>query len=235
MNLFFLHTDDHGGLFLDETESRHCIKVLRHTLYDTITGIDGKGNKYTCQIIKISKKQVELELISKAENWGEKPQQIHLVLSPLRQRDRFEWAIEKAVELGVSSIVPVLCKRTVKTGVKLPRLNTIATSAMKQSKRSILPPISEPIPIATFLSQELSGEKLIGWCETESPIQQYHETIAKASEIYLLIGPEGDFTPEEVQLATAAGFQSISLGENRLRTETAAIHLLSLVKYVQGW
>lgn len=235
MNLFFLHIDEQGELFLDETEARHCIKVLRHKVHDTISGVDGKGNLYTCQITSIGKKHVNLSLLNKTENWGEKAQQIHLVLSPLRQRDRFEWAIEKAVELGVNSIIPVLCKRTVKTGLKLPRLQTIATSAMKQSKRALLPTISEPVPISDFLSQGLSGEKFMGWCETDSPIQQYHQSLANASEVYLLIGPEGDFTEEEVKLAKEAGFQAISLGENRLRTETAAIHLLSLVKYVQGW
>lgn len=235
MNLFLVQTNGNGGVFMDETESRHCIKVLRHQLHDTIMAIDGKGNQYSCRIIGITKKEVELEVLNKHENWGEKDQHIHLIISPLRQKDRFEWAIEKAVELGVNQITPILCNRTVKTGVKIPRLQTIVQSALKQSKRSSMPTIVAPLPIAACLQKAMDGVKMIGWCETEKPIQQLHDEIRNANTVHVLIGPEGDFSAEEVALAQEAGFREISLGTNRLRTETAAIHVLSIIKYIQGW
>jgi 16S rRNA (uracil1498-N3)-methyltransferase len=235
MNLFFVQSNGQGEVFMDETESRHCIKVLRHQLHDIIQAIDGKGNQYSCRIVDITKKQVQLEVVSKIENWGEKEQHLHLIISPLRQRDRFEWAIEKAVELGVNQITPIICKRTVKTGLKIPRLQTIAQSALKQSKRSLMPLIAAPISISSCLSKPLDGIKLIGWCETEAPIQGLHGDLKRAQAVHVLIGPEGDFDAEEVALAQGAGFKEVSLGTNRLRTETAAIHVLGIIKYVQGW
>lgn len=235
MNLFLVQKNESGELFMDETEARHCIKVLRHQLHDIIFAIDGQGNQYECRITAITKKEVELEVLSKNEHWGEKEQHIHLIISPLRQKDRFEWAIEKAVELGVNQITPVLCQRTVKTGVKVPRLQTIVQTALKQSKRSLLPVIDDPIPLEAYLNQALDGFKMIAWCETLHPVQQLQEEIKNASAVHILIGPEGDFAESEVELARKMGFREISLGTNRLRTETAAVHLLSLIKYVQGW
>ena len=235
MNLFLIQKKSLHQAYLDESESRHCIKVLRHQVQDTIYGIDGAGHQYQCRITAISSKRVELEVIHTIADWGEKPQQISLAISPLRQKDRFEWAIEKAVELGVTSIQPLICKRTVKTGFKAARIQSITLSALKQSKRSRLPHIYDPMPIMQYLNQVLEGPRLIAWCEEEQPIQAYHELIKTAARIHLLIGPEGDFSEEEVAMATGKGFLPVSLGENRLRTETAAIHLLGIVKYVQAW
>lgn len=235
MNLFFVQKNGQGEVFMDEAESRHCIKVLRHQLHDIIQAIDGQGNQYNCRIADITKKQVQLEVVAKNENWGEKKQHIHLIISPLRQRDRFEWAIEKAVELGVNQITPVICKRTVKTGLKIPRLQTIAQSALKQSKRSLMPLIAEPISISACLAKPLGGTKIMGWCETQAPVQGLHDELRKAQTVHVLIGPEGDFDAEEAALAQGAGFREISLGTNRLRTETAAIHVLGIIKYIQGW
>ncbi len=235
MNLFFLQKDSHGQFFLDETESRHCIKVLRHQLHDKLEGIDGLGNKYSCRITAINSKKVLLEIQETVPGWGEKPQEICLAVSPLRQRDRFEWAIEKAVELGVTRIQPLLCKRTIKTGFKLQRMESIALSALKQCKRSRMPDILEPMLIADYLDTSPKGMKLIGWCESSQPIQGYHDRIKSARAVHLLIGPEGDFSEEEVNMAKESGFLPLSLGENRLRTETAAIHLLGIIKYIQAW
>jgi 16S rRNA (uracil1498-N3)-methyltransferase len=235
MNLFFIKTDPHGKAYLDEEEARHCVKVLRHRKGDTIWGIDGQGKRFECQIHDISRQRVELIIKKEEEEWGEKAQQIRLALSPLRKRERFEWAIEKAVELGVTEIVPVLCRHTVKTGVNMKRIEAIARTALKQSKRSRLPALSAPIPLQKFLETPVQAPSFLAYCEATKPLGAFQEAIANAPQISLLIGPEGDFSEEEIEWAQRRGYQLVSLGENRLRTETAAIFAMGIIKYIQGW
>ncbi|MFK7973216.1 MAG: 16S rRNA (uracil(1498)-N(3))-methyltransferase [Bacteroidia bacterium] len=234
MQLFLIQHSDSEGYFLEQDEAHHCVRVLRHKVGDSIHAIDGEGTKYTTTIRTITKRTVLLDVEERFENWGEPEARIHLALSPLRQRDRFEWAIEKAVELGASEITTVRCKRTVKANVKMERVAKIATSALKQCKRSRLPVLSEVIDFKDAI-QGSGGLKLIAWCETDAAIQSFAKAIDQSNEITILIGPEGDFTADEVEQAVAAGWKPVSLGHTRLRTETAAIHALSTLKYLKGF
>jgi len=237
MQIFLLQSIDKEQARLDEQESRHCIKVLRHTAGDEIHCIDGKGNMYVCQIEEANPKSCSLHILSKVPEWGEKEGRITLAISPLRLKDRFEWALEKAVELGVDQIQPIICKRTdqYKSKLKRPRLETLLITASKQCKRSRIPDLRETLSFSDFIEQENYATSLMAFCESEDLIQRHAEEVRKSEDICLIIGPEGDFSPEECEKAKKKGIPLISLGESRLRTETAAIYGLSSLKYIRGY
>lgn len=237
MQIFLLKRIHEAEAELNEQESRHCIKVLRHKTGDQIHAIDGLGSKYLCEIREANPKHVGLGILSEEIGWGEQPTNIQLAISPLRLRDRFEWAIEKAVELGVHEIHPILCERTdvYKAKFKVERIANILISATKQCKRSRIPILYESKSLGAFLAQSESELKLMGFCEALTPLKEFESKIEAAHTISLIIGPEGDFTDTEVMQAKAKGVEMISLGENRLRTETAAIHSLASIKYIKGY
>ena len=237
MYLFLIQaiTDNTGHL--DTDESAHCIKVLRKKAGDTIHCIDGKGNYYECTIETVSKNGVSLYIHHKIAKYGEKNTgKITLAAAPLKQKDRYEWLIEKAVELGVDEITPITTKHTISGNIKPERLQNIIVSATKQCKRGRFPVLNPVISFENSLPQSANAAlKLIAYCEAENHINTLHQEILEASSLVLLIGPEGDFTPEEVAQAQKQGFHSVSLGKSRLRTETAAIFGLSVLKMIKGY
>lgn len=234
----FIFSDVDAGqrkAWLYQDEAKHCMKVMRKRLGEEVIGIDGSGHMYRARIAEITKKAIELILMDSEENWGEKAQQINLLVSPLHKADRFEWLVEKAVELGVTSILPYIGQHTVKTGLRVERLERIAMAALKQSLRSRLPEIHEPEPFSEVIESLEAPVKLIAHGPTGQDFHHFHSVISSAPSIDLLIGPEGDFGDAELELAHAKGFQTVGLGQNRLRSETAAIHLLGLVKSSMGY
>ncbi|MEM6262842.1 MAG: RsmE family RNA methyltransferase [Bacteroidota bacterium] len=233
MQLFYFSVDPSGGAYLDSNESKHCIKVLRHQAGDQIHGVDGKGTKYTAVIDAANRDRVSLTILDREINWGEHPYEVHLAVSPLRLRDRFEWLLEKAVELGVTRIQPVICQRTIRTQFKTERFQKILLSALKQSMRSRLPVLSSPIPLVTYC-QQVGPQMLFFQANSLDTLGNHKDDISQQSTFHLVIGPEGDFSPEEIALLETTG-KGLSLGSNRLRTETAAIHALSSVKLIKGW
>lgn len=238
MNLFLLSIQTPTKAILSETETHHCVKVLRHKIGDAVHGIDGNGNYIKGIIQEISKKETLIHIEEITENWGEKPQKLVLAVSPLRQKDRFEWLIEKAVELGVDEIFPIICKNSITDNVKPDRIQQIIISAVKQCKRAKIPQLHAAMPIEKWLESVVLAEKdmgLLAFCETENALSQLHSQIQTAENVYFAIGPEGDFIEKEVQLAATKGFQIVSLGKSRLRTETAGLFALSVIKSVQGW
>ncbi len=237
MQIFQAETIEFPLATLGPEESRHCIKVLRHQEGDLIYLTQGKGFLYQGRILTYDKRETQVEIVEIFEGFGEHSHQIKLAVSPLRLKDRFEWIMEKAVELGANEIIPLHCHRTdvYKATFKARRVESILITALKQSKRSQLPRLHEVRPFEDWIAEEMDGLKLMGWCEADTPVQHYTQKIKDQGSITLLIGPEGDFTDEEVELGQEAGFLPISLGENRLRTETAAIHALSFVKFLKGY
>jgi len=234
MQVFLIeHAEGRAGL-LGSEETRHCRKVLRHVVGDEIHGVDGKGHYFQARIEAFSHDQTMLQVLDRVDNWGEHGGALCLAVSPLRLRDRFEFVIEKAVELGATQIVPLQCARTDKYKAKFKpdRLHTIMLTALKQCKRSRLPDLLPLTPLEDWLAQPLVGAGYLAYCEEESARQPLTEALVsdEKRQATLLIGPEGDFTPEEAQEACNAGYQPVTLGQNRLRTETAAVHALSLVK-----
>ena len=222
---------------LGPAEARHCVKVLRHQVGDLIHVVDGQGRMYQAKIIHTDKEEVRWIVEKLTDGWGEKSPLIRLAISPLRLKDRFEWAMEKAVELGVNEIFPIQCHRTDihRSKFKSSRIETILLTALKQSKRSRLPVLHQTQSFSDFVSREYSGPAWLASCEADTLIQDYQEEIKKADTVSLLIGPEGDFTEEEVLEALHAGYRTISLGQNRLRSETAAIYGLSAFKVICGY
>jgi 16S rRNA (uracil1498-N3)-methyltransferase len=235
MNLFYTNEIRKNKAVLSGEEARHCVRVLRHKAGDEIHFIDGEGGKYTGQITDLKKARVEVSILERFQDWGEHTARIRLAVSPLRIRDRFEFLVEKAVELGVNEFIPLVTVRTVKPTIKPNRIHSIMISALKQCKRSRMPLLHEPTAISDLLEAPVSaGElRLIASCETEDREAGCADVIRSADILTLFIGPEGDFSPEELESAMAAGCLPVSFGPGRLRTETAAIYGLSMIKLLK--
>ncbi|MFY9514698.1 MAG: 16S rRNA (uracil(1498)-N(3))-methyltransferase [Dysgonamonadaceae bacterium] len=207
---------------LSEQESHHCIKVLRMREGDRLTITDGRGYFYDCILTEAHPKHCVVSIekeIFRGKSWNFS---LHIAFAPTKNMERNEWFVEKATEIGIDEISPLLCRFSERKEVKSERLRKIIISAMKQSRQAVLPCLNEMIPFQEFVSMPFSGRKFIAHCYPlkKEPLTQ---TYKKGEDALLLIGPEGDFSEEEVQKAIEKGFQPIRFGENRLRTDTACL------------
>lgn len=223
---------------LTDDEAAHCVKVLRHKAGDIISVINGKGTMYSCRILSASLKCVEAEILSAEENWGAHPYRLHLAVAPTKNADRYEWFAEKACEIGVDEITPVIGRHSERKIFKTARIEKILISAAKQSLKGSVPSVNAPVSVSDFILKygmpEPAGNnmqdghlRLIAYCfEDESrpriSVRQALEEY-KGYEVTVMIGPEGDFSREEAELAVRHGFIPVHLGHSRLRTETAAV------------
>lgn len=225
-----------SGFQLEDKEAHHCVRVLRKRVGDEVHCIDGNGLYIRAVIAGIEGERVTLTVLHTEDGWGEPPIRLTLAVSPLKDKDRFEWLMEKAVELGVSSIVPVLCERTEKYSEKLnlTRIKSILLSATKQCKRARIPDLAAPMPLARLLAQPDPHPRWMAWCETHEP-PAWSPDLPRPTALTWLIGPEGDFSQKEADLAKDAGAALVSLGRARLRTETAAMYALAWVKSHAGF
>ena len=235
MTPFFFSDISGNRVTLYDEEAKHCVKVMRKREGEDVIGIDGKGNMYRAQIEELGKRKAFLRILSQEKDWGEKPQQITLLVSPLHKVDRFEWLVEKSVELGVNQIIPYIGTHTVKTGVRVDRLERICMAALKQCLRSRLPVIHEPVGFEEAIEMAESEVKLLGHGPSGKVFSGFQAEISQSDSLAILIGPEGDFDDRELAIAIEAGYHAVSLGSNRLRSETAAIHLLGLAKQAMGY
>ncbi len=230
MNLFYQPRIPDGIHYLDEDESRHCIKVLRRKKGDALHITDGHGNFYNARITSEDISKCSFEIISTIAD-ATRHFKIRIAISPTKNADRIEWFIEKAVEIGVDSIALIDCKHTERTHVKTDRLHKVAISAMKQSVKARLPKLDGLTHFDAFIKSCSSQGKYIAYVDATNPL--HLKDAAKPNEDCLvLIGPEGDFSTDELQFALSHGFQKVSLGPSRLRTETAglaACHILNLI------
>ncbi len=218
---------------LSEEESRHCIKVLRLKENDTIYLIDGKGTLFTAKIIDAHHKHCTVECIEKQIDFGKLDYKLHIALAPTKNIDRTEWFLEKCTEIGIDEFTPLLCEHSERKVIKTARLLKVITSAVKQSLKAFHPKLNELTKFNELITAPFEGDKYIAHCyEGEKP---HLKTLCRAkSKCLILIGPEGDFSPQEVELAKANGFKEISLGNSRLRTETAGVvacNIVSLSNY----
>lgn len=230
MNLFYQPRISEGIHHLDDEESRHCVKVLRKNSGDIIKITDGKGFYYDALITKADARQCEFS-IQKTTQEQSRSYQIHIAVSPTKNADRIEWFVEKATEFGVDVISLIECENSERAFIKLERLRKLSVSAMKQSLKASLPSINEMVSFSDFVRSSKETGKFIAYVDNENPTH-LQNVIRKAETTVVLIGPEGDFSGDEISQAIAHGFVKVSLGRSRLRTETAAIaacHIVNLV------
>ena len=230
MELFYSCEISGGICCLDKDESGHCAKVLRHRSGDEISVIDGCGTLYRCRITSDNPKAVEATVLSSEENWGGHDYKLHLAVCPTKNNDRYEWFAEKACEVGVDSISPVIGEHSERRIFKTARLEKILISAAKQSLKAAVPVVSEPISVKEYITAHKDDEntlKLIAYCfeDERVPRRSIKDVLnsCDCSEIIVMIGPEGDFSKAEAELALENGFIPVHLGASRLRTETAAV------------
>ncbi|HXD94512.1 MAG TPA: 16S rRNA (uracil(1498)-N(3))-methyltransferase [Bacteroidia bacterium] len=230
MQIFFANIFvDANNILLSIEESKHCVRVLRHKNGDTINLIDGKGNFYEAEITDANPQKCSAKIISKKQIAAPKPYYLHIAISPTKNADRIEWMLEKCTELGVDEFSFIICKRTEKTGVKTERLKKIAESAVKQSIQAMLPIINEAQTFKDFIvKHKNTSSKYIAHCIEEDKTDLKNSVQNVKSLV--LIGPEGDFTEDEIKLAIENKFQPLSLGSSRLRTETAGLYAAAAYK-----
>lgn len=207
---------------LPEQESQHCVKVLRLREGDKLTVTDGMGYFYECVLIQAHSKYCMVQVLNtdkKSKTWSF---HLHLAFAPTKQMDRNEWFVEKSVEIGIDTITPMHCRYSERKDIKTERLEKIAVSAMKQSQQAYLPMIEELKDFQNIISEPFRGKRYIAHCYDlpKKPLAQHYK---KGEDALILIGPEGDFSQEEVEKAISAGFEPVSLSKTRLRTETACI------------
>jgi 16S rRNA (uracil1498-N3)-methyltransferase len=221
MHLFYSTNISDNTISLDNEESKHLAKVLRLEMGDHVHVIDGKGTRYLCSILIAHQKATQLTILEKEvvnETYG-----IEIAAAPTKNLNRWEWFLEKTTEIGIDAIHPIVSFHSERKVLKKDRQERILVSAMKQSYKTKLPKLSELEKLKNFISRDFAGRKFICHCYDELPKKSLNESFKKGEKALLLIGPEGDFSKEEVELAMKKGFEPIGLGESRLRTETAAI------------
>ena len=221
MKLFF-HPNPTTDQTLSEEESLHAIKVLRLKEHDNITIIDGKGNQYEAEIIHAHPKKCGFKILNSKKEIKDRSYFLHLAVAPTKSIDRIEWLVEKAVEVGIDEISFLQCHHSERKNISAERIEKIAISAMKQSKNLYLPKINEMILFNKFISVPRKENCYIAHLE-EGDRKLFQKEISDKADILILIGPEGDFSPEEIQLALNNNYIPVSLGTSRLRTETAAL------------
>ena len=223
MRLFYNKNilEDDSRLIIEREESRHIVKVLRKKVGDTIYVTNGKGILFTTKIDIINKNNTELKIIN-IKKVSKSKFHINIAVAPTKNNDRIEWFVEKSTEIGIHTISTVLCEKSERKKIKTDRLEKITVSAMKQSLQLHKPIVEELISFAEFIKNCKSEDKFIAHCK-ETKKLFLNNCSLKSKTITVLIGPEGGFSENEIGLAEKYGFISVSLGNNRLRTETAAI------------
>ena len=232
MHVFYTPDIDSSEYSLNEEESKHCLKVLRLGLGDVVHLIDGRGGFYEAEIIGEGKRNVQLRVTQSTQEYQKRNHHLHIAVAPTKNIDRLEWFLEKATEIGIDEITPVICERSERKIIKEDRLNKVITSAVKQSLQAYHPLLNPQIAFTDFLKKECDSIKMIAHCIDEET-RQYINQVARPHQRYLiLIGPEGDFSPKEIELALQNGFKPLTLGNTRLRTETAALAACFEVNYL---
>ena len=216
---------------LNEEESKHCVRVLRLQVGDKIQLIDGKGNFYTAAITDPHPKRTSLQIISVQQDFHKRNHYLHIAIAPTKNIERLEWFLEKATEIGIDEISLIICQRSERKEAKTDRLNKIITSAIKQSIKAWHPVLNEPIALNKLITTSFDGQKFIAHCE-EGDKFTLKDELKPFGRYLILIGPEGDFTPKEVSDALNNGYKAITLGESRLRTETAALEACFEVNFL---
>lgn len=231
MQLFYIPNLSGGEVILNETESKHAIRVLRLTEGNQVQLIDGIGGFYDAVISNANPKKCKLLITNSIQGFEKRNFKLHIAIAPTKNIDRFEWFLEKCTEIGIDEITPLLSEHSERKVIKPERLEKILVAAMKQSLKAYLPKLNPITNYTEFISGSEYQNKFIAHCNDGDKIH-LKNCIKKGEDTLILIGPEGDFSNEEVELAKENGFKEISLGTARLRTETAGVvacHIVNLM------
>lgn len=230
MQLFYVRNIDSELITLDEEESKHAIKVLRKTVGDVLNIIDGEGGMYSATIIDPSHRRCSLTINKTIVGYEKLPYNLHIAIAPTKNIDRTEWFMEKATEIGIATFTMLRTEHSERKAVNEERLEKVIVSAMKQSIKAYKPTLNTMTSFLDFIKQDFSDtECYIAHCSTNFERKHLNEYLSKNENIVILIGPEGDFSDNEIEIAINKGFKSISLGTSRLRTETAALYATTAV------
>ena len=233
MQLFFTKNIQGDLAYLEDQEARHCVQVLRKKEGDQVHLMDGAGGHYIGVIASVGKKVCQLQVVDK-QVYKPSIAQLHLAVAPTKNIARVEWLVEKSTELGVAEISFLQCERSERKVLKMDRLDKLVITASKQSKRWYLPKLNPLMKFDKWIDQmENHTNKWIAHC-SEGNRFLLSEKLKKGNSMLVLIGPEGDFTPKEVNLAQLAGFEELSLGESRLRTETAGVTVAAFFNQINN-
>lgn len=232
MQLFYnQHINSSSDQFtFDKIESRHIVKVLRKTEGDILFITNGNSTLFKAEILIANDKKCLVKIVSeetKIKSWD---YNLHIAIAPTKNNDRLEWFLEKATEIGIDEITPIICDHSERKVIKKERLEKVLISAMKQSLKFKLPKFNDPVDLSTFIQRKKSGDLFIAHCE-ESSKKSLKSQLKPHQNLTLLIGPEGDFSPKEIELAFKNNFIPVALGKSRLRTETAGLAAVQSVAF----
>ncbi|RYY08201.1 MAG: 16S rRNA (uracil(1498)-N(3))-methyltransferase [Sphingobacteriaceae bacterium] len=231
MYLFYVPNLDTTNCFLPEEESRHCVKVLRLQKDAQIEIVDGKGNFYHAKITSADPRKTQFNIFQTQQEFGKRNHYLHIAVAPTKNIERLEWFIEKATEIGIDEITPVLCHHSERKIINHERLNKVITSAIKQSLKAYHPQLNQLTTLSSLIKTPTDAQKWIAHCADGEKVS-IKEALFPQKKYLILIGPEGDFSPQEINIALENGFQAITLGNSRLRTETAALEACFEVNFI---
>lgn len=235
MQLFYAADFTAPEYTLSEEESRHAVKVLRLAEGATLHLTDGRGSLYRCEVAVAHHKHCLVRVVEEYSEYEKMPYNLVMAVAPTKSIDRYEWFLEKATEIGVTEFVPLVGEHSERRTIKHEREEKVITSAVKQSLKAYHPHLSDVTPFADVVARKFEGRKFIAHCGEAIREKRYlASTLGKGEDALILIGPEGDFSPEEVALAVANGFEEITLGTQRFRTETAAVVAVEMVSVVNN-
>lgn len=236
MHLFLSNNTTAPYATLLPDESRHCVRVLRMGVGDEVWVTSGDGTMCRAHVADPDERACSVEIVERLEDYGRRPFRLHLLVAPTKNTARIEWLVEKAVEIGVDRITPIICDHSERGVQKTDRLDRIALSAMKQSLKARRPQIDSPVKLVDLLKLGMSNEELgigkfVCYCAGDER-HSLRELYTPGTDAVVLIGPEGDFSPREIEAALATGFQPVTLGDSRLRTETAALYAVTALNFL---
>ena len=232
MQIFYAPDIEGTSYTLDENESKHCIRVLRMAKGTGVNLIDGKGNLFDGIITIPDPKRCTIGITGMHPDFEKRKYGLHIAISPLKNQDRFEWFVEKSVEIGIDQITPLICRNTEKPGIKTERINYLIISAMKQSLKAKRTVLTEPALFSDFLKLDFRGSRMIAHCNDSFKRTKISDIYSREENATILIGPEGDFDKDEIRTALEKDFHSVHLGPSRLRTETAGIAACHSVYFI---
>lgn len=222
MNFFYYPEIGDLNISLSEEESKHCIRVLRLKKNDPLCLVDGKGTLFQAYIVNPDIRRVGVKIVKSIECYGQRIHYLHIAIAPTKNTERFEWFLEKVTEIGIDEITPVICTRSERKTIHYERARRILVAAMKQSRRAYLPLLNEINRFEDFIERTNAKSKIIAHCHQEN-LPHISSGLIKASPAIIMIGPEGDFTVQEIETAMSKGFIEAGLGPFTYRTETAGV------------